>query len=163
MISSLLRNSHYFTLAIIYLFSWTERDQLLFLLDALPMPIEVNAVKAALKEDFWSCRVYLFFNSHVSSNKNYYVGVQTHLRIICSYSDANAVRNKSDSGQLLPLLCNPPARSSAHAVVVQLCFSCDTVMLLGIGALCIVEILRNPQSLDFQYQNTNFLVTTVKK
>lgn len=97
-----------------------------------------------------------FFQFYVSSNKNYYAGVQTHLRIICSYSNANTVRNKSDSGQLLPLLCNLPARSSAHAVVIQLCFSCDTVTLLSVGALCIVEILRNPQSLDFQYQNTNF-------
>lgn len=107
--------------------------------------------------------IFFFFNSHVSSNKNYYIGVQAHLRIICSYSNANAVRNRSDSGQLLPLLCNPPVRSSALLVVIQLCFFCDTVMLLGAGTLCIVEISRNPQSLDFQYHNTNILATTVKK
>lgn len=38
-----------------------------------------------------------FFSSHVSSSKNYYAGVQTQLRIFCSYSNANAVRNKSHS------------------------------------------------------------------
>lgn len=40
---------------------------------------------------------FFFFSFHVSSNKNYCVGTQTHFRIICSYSNANAVKNKSDS------------------------------------------------------------------
>lgn len=128
------------------------------------MPIECRVLVLSCTQRIFDLAgfIYIFFNSHVSSNKNDYVHVQTHVRIICSYSKANAVRNKSDSRQLLPLLCNSPARSSALAVVIQLCFLSDTAMLLGVGALCIVEILGNPQSLDLQYQNTNFLVTTLK-
>lgn len=70
---------------------------------------------------------------------------------------------KSDSGQLLPLLSYPSARSSALALFIHLCFPCNAVMLLTPASLSIVNILRTPQSLGFQQQNTDFLVTPVKK